>query len=188
MRQAAAVLLLAVAAFGAGSARARLVDLDRARRGSQELLYLPSGKYLKVVSLGHAPLVADFVYIWAIQYTRLRAAGPLPVRRARLRQRHRRTRSGAPTRTGSAHSSSPRKPATSMPACGLSTKGLRREPSPGSPYTAGSECHRVGRFAVRPSISTSRRGARCAGVDLRLEAGMTARAGNAETIAQSKTS
>jgi tetratricopeptide (TPR) repeat protein len=67
-RHALAIALLAVAALGAGSARARLVELERARRVSQELLYLPNGKYLKAVSLGHAPLVADFVYIWAIQY------------------------------------------------------------------------------------------------------------------------
>jgi tetratricopeptide (TPR) repeat protein len=68
MRHALAILLLVVAALGAGSARSRLTELDRARRGSEELLYLPNGKYLKAVSLGHAPLVADFVYIWAIQY------------------------------------------------------------------------------------------------------------------------
>jgi tetratricopeptide (TPR) repeat protein len=68
MRRIPAVLLLAVAALGAGSARARLVGIDAAGRGTKELLYMPNGKYLKAVSLGHAPLVADFVYLWAIQY------------------------------------------------------------------------------------------------------------------------
>jgi len=68
MRFMVAVGLLAVAALGAGSSRARLADIDSAASGRKELLYMPNGKYLKAVSLGHAPLVADFVYLWAIQY------------------------------------------------------------------------------------------------------------------------
>jgi tetratricopeptide (TPR) repeat protein len=68
MRRAAVWLLLVMAVAGAGSARARLVDIDASRRGTRELLYLPNGKYLKAISLGHAPLVADLVYLWAIQY------------------------------------------------------------------------------------------------------------------------
>ena len=68
MRRVLAFLLLAVAALGAGAARARLADIDTAGRGTKELLYMPNGKFLKAISLGHAPLVADFVYLWAIQY------------------------------------------------------------------------------------------------------------------------
>jgi len=68
MRRVLVLLLLAVAALGVGSARARLADIDAAGRGTKELLYMPNGKYLKAISLGHAPLVADFVYLWAIQY------------------------------------------------------------------------------------------------------------------------
>ncbi len=68
MRPIVAFWLLAVAALGAGSSRARLADIDSAASGSKELLYMPNGKYLKAISLGHAPLVADFVYLWAIQY------------------------------------------------------------------------------------------------------------------------
>ena len=30
--------------------------------------YLPSGKYLKVASLGYSSLLADVIYVWAIQY------------------------------------------------------------------------------------------------------------------------
>ena len=63
-----AFALLAAACLGAGTARARLTDLEAAGRGGKELLYMPNGKYLKAVSLGHAPLVADVVYLWAIQY------------------------------------------------------------------------------------------------------------------------
>jgi len=68
MRRVLAVLLLAVAVSGVVSARAHLVAIDLTGRGSKDLLYMPNGKYLKAVSLGHAPLVADFVYLWAIQY------------------------------------------------------------------------------------------------------------------------
>jgi tetratricopeptide (TPR) repeat protein len=32
------------------------------------LLYLPSGKYLRVMSLGHQAVLADAIYLWAIQY------------------------------------------------------------------------------------------------------------------------
>ncbi len=32
------------------------------------MLYLPSGKYLKKVSFGYHALVADFIYLWSIQY------------------------------------------------------------------------------------------------------------------------
>jgi len=68
MRRASAIALLVVAALGAGSARARLVGIDAAGRGSKDLLYMPNGKYLRAISLGHAPLIADFLYLWAIQY------------------------------------------------------------------------------------------------------------------------
>jgi hypothetical protein len=34
----------------------------------ESLLYLPNGKHLRLVSLGHASLLADFVYLWAIQF------------------------------------------------------------------------------------------------------------------------
>lgn len=33
-----------------------------------QLLYLPSGKYLKPVALGYDSVLADFVYLWSIQY------------------------------------------------------------------------------------------------------------------------
>ena len=35
---------------------------------SKSLLLLPNGKHLKVASLGQAPLLADLMYLWAIQY------------------------------------------------------------------------------------------------------------------------
>ncbi len=33
-----------------------------------QMLYLPSGKYLKPVSFGYYNLLSDFVYLWSIQY------------------------------------------------------------------------------------------------------------------------
>jgi len=33
-----------------------------------QLLYLPSGKYLKAASFGYDGLLADFIYLWSIQY------------------------------------------------------------------------------------------------------------------------
>ena len=68
MRRVVVVVLLALAVLGVGSARARLADIDAAMSGTKDLLYMPNGKYLKAISLGHAPLLADFVYLWAIQY------------------------------------------------------------------------------------------------------------------------
>lgn len=68
MRRVFIVALLALAVLGVGFARARLADIDAATSGSKDLLYMPNGKYLKAISLGHAPLLADFIYLWAIQY------------------------------------------------------------------------------------------------------------------------
>jgi len=68
MRRAlAALFVLAAIASATVSGRAlerRTAERDRADR----LLYLPNGKYLKLVSLGQAPLLADLIYIWAIQF------------------------------------------------------------------------------------------------------------------------
>jgi tetratricopeptide (TPR) repeat protein len=68
MRRLVAIAVFAAMVAGAAMSRERLVALDAARRGTKELLYVPNGKYLKVLSLGHASLVADLVYLWAIQY------------------------------------------------------------------------------------------------------------------------
>lgn len=68
MRRVLIAALLGLAVLGVGSARARLDGIDAAAGGGKDLLYLPNGKYLKAISLGHAPLFADVVYLWAIQY------------------------------------------------------------------------------------------------------------------------
>ncbi len=68
MNRLLALLLLVAGIFGAGLGRDHLIRLESKGAGEKELLYLPNGKYLKVVSLGQAPLAADLLYLWAIQY------------------------------------------------------------------------------------------------------------------------
>ncbi len=52
----------------AGFSRGALDRLAEGRSAEKELLYLPNGKHLKIMSLGHANLLADVIYLWAIQY------------------------------------------------------------------------------------------------------------------------
>lgn len=61
-----AALVLGLAAV-AGFSRGALDRLDAAY-DEQELIYLPNGKYLKILSIGHSNVVADLIYLWAIQY------------------------------------------------------------------------------------------------------------------------
>jgi len=55
-------LLLAAALQGRFEARAS------SRTSVDPLLYLPSGRYLKVASLGFEEILADLIYLWSIQY------------------------------------------------------------------------------------------------------------------------
>jgi tetratricopeptide (TPR) repeat protein len=67
--RALAALLIVGAAAGTGFAGARLQRMvGLGRTAEVELLYLPNGRHLRLMSLGHAPLVADMLYLWAIQY------------------------------------------------------------------------------------------------------------------------
>jgi tetratricopeptide (TPR) repeat protein len=67
MRRLAPWLLFA---FAVATAATGAVRLHRPGAGDVEtsLLYLPNGRHLRLASLGHSSLVADFVYLWAIQY------------------------------------------------------------------------------------------------------------------------
>lgn len=68
MRRAAAIVALALALSGvAGAARVQLDRLDAARVPAS-LLYLPKGPYLRLLAVGQEDLLADLLYIWAIQY------------------------------------------------------------------------------------------------------------------------
>jgi len=61
----AVVLVAALASSWAGARLERVADDSSIER---ELLLLPNGKHLKVASLGQAPVLADLIYLWAIQY------------------------------------------------------------------------------------------------------------------------
>jgi len=68
MRPAGIWLCIVLAGAGAMAARGRLEHLTGGDGGERGLLYLPNGKHLKLLSLGHGSLLADWLYIWAIQY------------------------------------------------------------------------------------------------------------------------
>jgi len=64
-----AVALLAAALLTAAGYEGRRLDaVESAVASETELLYLPNGRHLRVLSLGHASLVADALYLWAIQH------------------------------------------------------------------------------------------------------------------------
>ena len=58
------ILALAVAVVSGGA----LERIERHRSSSGPLLYLPNGKWLRAASMGQASLIADLVYLWAIQH------------------------------------------------------------------------------------------------------------------------
>ncbi len=62
------VLLALLGLVASGSGLWTLRALEPARRAADALLYLPNGTYLELLSVGQAPLLADLIYIWAIQY------------------------------------------------------------------------------------------------------------------------
>ncbi len=61
----AVVVICAVVTTWSGIHLERTVGTEHR---SKSLLLLPNGKHLKVASLGQAPLLADLMYLWAIQY------------------------------------------------------------------------------------------------------------------------
>ncbi|MFQ5701354.1 MAG: hypothetical protein ACE5HU_05865 [Acidobacteriota bacterium] len=64
----AGVLVVALPVVTAAYSGARLKDIGSRAPSSAEVLYLPSGKYLKMISLGFSDVLADLIYIWSIQY------------------------------------------------------------------------------------------------------------------------
>ncbi len=63
-----AVALALVAAVGVAAVSGARLSRLVAERPGEELLYLPNGEQLRILSLGHASLLADAIYLWAIQY------------------------------------------------------------------------------------------------------------------------
>ena len=68
MRAKVAIVLLVSVALAVTALSARRLEGLASEPREEELLYLPNGKLLRVMSLGHASLLADFYYLWAIQY------------------------------------------------------------------------------------------------------------------------
>ncbi len=62
------VLLLCLAAAGLVSLKSAIDKIPRKKIPGASVIYIPSGKYLKYVTFGYSSLVADLVFIWAIQY------------------------------------------------------------------------------------------------------------------------
>ncbi|MBN2199080.1 MAG: hypothetical protein JW747_04450 [Candidatus Aminicenantes bacterium] len=61
-------LLLLASAGGVAALKLRSEEIVRRESPGSSLRFLPSGRTLKAVSLGYSSLLADVIYIWAIQY------------------------------------------------------------------------------------------------------------------------
>lgn len=68
LRRWGSAVLVAAALAGIGISDAALRPLEAGRGASHHLLYLPNGRYLRLAALGNAPLLADVIYLWSIQY------------------------------------------------------------------------------------------------------------------------
>jgi len=65
----AALLVLALAALGASHVSSERAEAARnARSDPDELMYLPEGRILRLLSMGHPNFLADLVWLQAIQY------------------------------------------------------------------------------------------------------------------------
>lgn len=60
--------LLALLCAGIVSLKLAVERIPRKKIPGASIIYIPSGKYLKYATFGYSSLVADLVYIWAIQY------------------------------------------------------------------------------------------------------------------------
>jgi len=61
-------LLLVLLAASFMGLKVRLEGISRPRVPGSSIIYLPSGKYLKMTTFGYSSLAADLIYLWAIQY------------------------------------------------------------------------------------------------------------------------
>jgi tetratricopeptide (TPR) repeat protein len=64
----ALLVYLAAAIAAIAALQAANDQIIREKIPGSSIIYLPSGKYLKAATLGYAPLAADLIYLWAIQY------------------------------------------------------------------------------------------------------------------------
>lgn len=68
MKKYITVILLLLGLTLIFSSEYRMERILEKRPFSYYLLYLPSGKYLKVSSLGFSSILADIIYLWSIQF------------------------------------------------------------------------------------------------------------------------
>jgi tetratricopeptide (TPR) repeat protein len=62
------ILLSALMSFAISCSLADRIDRDRKDVVGEELMYFPSGLFMREFSLGHAPLLADLIWLRGIQY------------------------------------------------------------------------------------------------------------------------
>jgi len=62
------VLLIFLSCGGIVSLKLAVERIPRKKIPGASIIYIPSGKYLKYATFGYSSLVADLIYLWAIQY------------------------------------------------------------------------------------------------------------------------
>ncbi|HEA64936.1 MAG TPA: hypothetical protein ENI02_02205, partial [Candidatus Aminicenantes bacterium] len=50
------------------SLKVKTDNISRKKIPGSSIIYIPSGQYLKVATFGNSSLLADLIYVWAIQY------------------------------------------------------------------------------------------------------------------------
>ena len=68
MRKLVSIVALLALLAAVGASAYQLERLESNEPEESKLLYLPKGDHLKLMSLGHRGLMADAIYLWAIQF------------------------------------------------------------------------------------------------------------------------
>ena len=68
MKKSLLIILLILSCGLFMGVKAIVDKIPREKAPGASILYIPSGKYLKHATFGYSSLIADLVYIWAIQY------------------------------------------------------------------------------------------------------------------------
>jgi len=61
-------LILVLLALSFMGLKLKIEQIPRKKIPGSSIIYIPSGKYLKMATFGYSTLLADIIYIWAIQY------------------------------------------------------------------------------------------------------------------------
>jgi len=68
MRKTALALILVISLMLITILKIKIDGISRFKVPGSSLIYIPSGQYLKRVTFGYDSLMADLIYLWAIQY------------------------------------------------------------------------------------------------------------------------